>query len=378
MTAKIFLKQYIKMFVQNCMLPVCYNWFRRGKTEKNLVVFADAHHASRPENMQRLYEYLQERTELNIQELYLDYQSASFGQVFHHMLQFMKLYARAESVVICDNFLPAASCRKREETRVIQLWHACGAFKKFGYDTEDDIPKNYRGNVFQNTDLVTVSAECCVKPFASAMRLPEDHVRPYGVCRTDVYFDETWRADCRREFYDAYPEAVGKKIVLWAPTFRGNPGDPESIGLNVKALQKRLGEEWLVLTRVHPHMMKKYGKDNCRIQTERLFPVVDVLIADYSSLIFEYLLFHKPMVLYTPDFQEYTKDRGFYLDFKEIPGCQVTEEAILPEAVVQAFASGSSDKETAFLQRYMSGCDGHAAERVANYILRQEEEIIPR
>ena len=394
MNLKLLLKQYIKMFSQNLMLPLWYRVCCFRPVTPGLVVFADAHHDSRPENMELLYQRLanvgtiskkkKEAAGLEIKELYLDYQKHSPAAVLKHMFTFMKAYAQAETVVICDNFLPVASCRKRKKTRVIQLWHACGAFKKFGYDTADDIPKNYRGNVFKNIDLVTVSAEKCVKPFASAMKLPEANVQPLGVSRTDVYFDKEWQQDCRREFYEKYPEAKGKKIVLWAPTFRGNPGKPELIDLDLKKLQQQLGEEWLVLSRVHPHMHERYKETDCSIVTERLFPVIDVLIADYSSLIFEYLLFDRPLVMYVPDLAEYRKKRGFYLEFSEIPGYRVKKEEALPMAVQQEYLAYQQEKNynkvqldemrafrkrrEQFLECYMSGCDGQATERILEYI----------
>lgn len=383
MNLKLCLKQYVKMFAQNCLLPLWYTVCCRRPVIPGLIVFADAHHDSRPGNMELLYRRL-EGTSLTLRELYLDYQKHSPAAVLRHMFAFMKLYAQADCVVICDNFLPAASCRKRKGTRVIQLWHACGALKKFGYDTEDDIPANYRGNVFKNTDLVTVSSGRCVEPFASAMRLPERCVRPLGVSRTDVYFRKEWQEDCRRAFYERYPEAVGKKIALWAPTFRGNPGAPKSPELDLKRLSAQLGEEWLVLSRVHPHMRERYGETDCPIETERLFPVVDVLIADYSSLIFEYLLFDKPLVLYVPDLADYQEKRGFYLEFSEIPGYQVKQEKALAMAVQQeylAYQQGKNynrvqmdekrallERRERFLESYMSGCDGRATERIAEYI----------
>lgn len=417
MNIKLLLKQYIKMFSQKCLLPLCYRFACRKPVDPGLIVFADAHHDQRPENMELLYQYLgacrsrepasekgkpvawdrkRSRESQNsgkaeegceaendvgkIQELYLDYQKASAGQVLLHMVKFMKLYAQAGCVVICDNFLPAASCRKRQETKVIQLWHACGCFKKFGYDTEDDIPRQYHGNVFSNTDLVTVSAKACEIPFASAMRLPKACVRALGVSRSDLYFQERWRSQCVREFYQEYPEAAGRKVVLWAPTFRGNPGDPGNIPFNKEDLQEKLGQEYLVLTRVHPHMMKKYGQDNCKIPTEWLFPVVDVLIADYSSLIYEYALFEKPMILYTPDFEEYTKKRGFYMKFSEIPGLQVMEEEKLAEAVRRVSRLSEQErqeleeKRKRFIETYMGACDGRATERIGQVILQHVKQ----
>lgn len=389
------LKQYVKMFAQNCLLPLWYDLYKRKPVIPGLIIFADAHHDSRPENMQLLYEGLaqsrEEDEKIQIVEMYLDYQKASPVKVLRHMQHFMKLYAQASCVVLCDNFLPSASCRKRKETKVIQLWHACGALKKFGYDTTDDIPKQYHGNVFRNIDLVTVSSAQCVQPFASAMRLPLNCVQPVGVCRTDVYFKNEWREKCIQEFYRNYPQAKGKKIALWAPTFRGNPGEPRIPKLDLQSLQNCLGDDWMVISRVHPHMNEKYKKTDCLLTTECLFPVIDVLIADYSSLIFEYLLFNKPLVLYVPDLDEYKEKRGFYLDFSRMPGLHVKNEKNLPEAVNKEYLAYQQEKiynrpqktgsdahkhhkkREQFVELYMNSCDGHSTERVINYIKKETQ-----
>lgn len=369
------LRQLVKQAVQNLVLPVCYHVSRAGAVDPKLVIFADAHHSERPAAMELLYRKLKREGGWKIVEHYLDYGTASASQVARHSMRFMKLYARAGFVVICDNFLPAASCRKRGETKVIQLWHACGCYKKFGYDAKDDIPENYHGaNVYRNADLVTVSGEAAVKPFASAMRLPESVVRPVGVSRTDLYRSRSWSRRCRERFYEKYPEAAGKKVVLWAPTFRGNAGAPEKTDIDIAVLQEKLGEEYLVLTRLHPHMMRAGAANEaaraaaCPIPTEELYPVTDVLIADYSSLIYEYLLFGHPLVLYCPDLDRYRSERGFYMDISEIPGETVTKRDmdLLAEAVKRAHTDEDRLKE--FLDRYMSACDGMATERIARWM----------
>lgn len=109
---------------------------------------------------------LLEKGDYKIQGYFVDYRSLTITKLLSEMLRFMELYSRARCVFICDNFLPVASCRKRKETIVVQLWHAAGALKKFGYDSADDIPGWYPGNVFKNYDLVTVSgkAACSRSP----------------------------------------------------------------------------------------------------------------------------------------------------------------------------------------------------------------------
>ena len=252
MSFRFQIKQIIKQAVQNLVLPVCYRLFCRQKVDPNLVVFADAHHNSRPAAMELLYRRLKKEGSWKLREHYLDYGNAGAVTVARHSIGFMKLYARAGAVVICDNFLPAASCRKRQETKVIQLWHACGCYKKFGYDAADDIPENYHGgNVYRNADLVTVSGKAAVGPFSSAMRLPESCVQPLGVSRTDLYRSGSWAQKCKDRFYKKYPEAEGKKVVLWAPTFRGNAGDPENIFIDIGRLQEELGAEYLAVSYTH-------------------------------------------------------------------------------------------------------------------------------
>ena len=403
-------KQVIKQAVQNVVLPVCYQASRGRKVDPKLVIFADAHHNSRPAAMEPLYRKLKKQGDYKIIEHYLDYATAGAAEVAKHSTRFMQLYAGAGYVVICDNFLPVASCEKRSETKVIQLWHACGCYKKFGYDSPDDIPDVYHGaNVYRNADLVTVSGEAAVRPFVSAMRLPESCVKPIGVSRTDLYFKKRWQERCREQFYARYPQAGAnclrahrisgmeavesragakpaeadcsrtkqKKIVLWAPTFRGNAGVPELVALDLKKLQQELGEEYLVLARLHPHLvnaMKEAQAGNveeflCAIPTEELYPVVDVLIADYSSLVYEYLLFRKPLVLYVPDLQSYRSRRGFYMDIEEIPGRIVAREQDLAGAVREAADREHSDtKLEHFLKTYMGACDGKATERIVEWM----------
>ena len=373
------IRQWMKQAVQNIVLPFSYFLYRGRKIDPACVVFADAHHSQRPEAMELLYRELQKEGGWKIKEHYLDYQTAGAGAVAKHSVSFMKLYAGAGYVVICDNFLPAASCRKKDGTRVIQLWHACGSYKRFGYDAPDDIPPNYRGeNVYRNTDLVTVSGKAAVGPFSSAMRLPETCIAPLGVSRTDLLLDEQWRAACRERFFQKYPQARGKKVLLWAPTFRGNAGRPQDVTLDLKALQEEMGDAWFVLGRPHPHMLhgtqgeqeKSRMQDAfCSIPTEEMYPVVDVLIADYSSLVYEYLLFKKPLVLYVPDLEEYRARRGFYMDITQIPAQIVTNREDLPGALERAAKEGLPEERTEqFLAEYMGACDGHATGRIAAWM----------
>ncbi len=371
MTLKLLLRQYIKMAVQNVLLPCVYRIQKPARIQKGLIIFADAHHAHRPASMAPLVREIKKRGTMQVMEIYDDYQQISFRRLLRRMLYFMKYYARAEYVVLCDNFLPAASCRKRRETTVIQLWHGCGAFKKFGYDTPGDIPAFYKGNVFCNCDIVTVSAPGCAPHFQSAMRLPSRVFQSYGVCRTDKFFREEYNKACRKLFRQRHPEAENKKVVLWAPTFRGSPADPrlELYG-DILELQKQVSEDVFVIIKVHPLLVKKYPYDNSRLTTDQLLPVTDLLITDYSSIIFEYSIYQRPMLFYAPDMEDYGVERGFYLDYSSLPGTIVTDKKKLIPEVLRVLDHSEEEAAAvkAFYQAYMSGCDGHATKRMADMI----------
>lgn len=368
-------KQIIKMIFQQVILPVIYNIYAVKPIIPNTVILADAHHDEIPFSMLAIKDELMQHPEFQITELYWNNSFCSVLGIFRNMACFMKKYATAETVIICDNFLPAASCRKRKGTSVIQLWHACGAFKKFGYDTSADIPSYYKGNVLANCDLVTVSSQICVKPFSSAMRLPEKAICPVGVSRTDLYFNDTFNQACRNQFFSQYPNAQGKKIVLWVPTFRGNPGIASVKGLDdILHARDQLKDTHYFIIKLHPHTQAHIEGTNCSISSEELLPVADVVITDYSSILFDAMIYKHPLVLFVPDLDEYLDNRGFYLDYNTLPGLRaqnleqllqiLTDEDLLHSSVNKVY--------TDFYDKYMASCDGHSTKRIINYIKKTD------
>ncbi len=363
---KFMLRQNLKMVLQNIILPMVYGFWRLlyGRREPDLIILADAHHDALPESMVVLRQRLLEKGYALTEDIH-NFAKISTLKSTWSSIKFMRLYARAKFVFICDNFLPVASCKKSSKTKVVQLWHCCGLMKKMGYDTTEDIPAGYKGAVYRNYDLMTVSSPNCVELLTKAMRLPDGILQPLGVSRTDVYFDDAWLETCRREFYASHPEAVGKKIILWAPTFRGNATDPYQVGMEaIEALQKQLGEDYFLIRKVHPHVDDRYHLSNCDIVTERLLPVTDLLISDYSTVMTEFLFFHKPYVLFAPDLEEYLDKRGFYIDYGWLSPYLVTRDEDLQAAVEKALI----DQDLSWLEEIkafqIGSCDGNSTDRI--------------
>lgn len=336
----------------------------------NIVVFADAHHDTCPPQMEALRKRLIEE-HYDVRECFTNLALCSVFSGMRSMIKFMRLYAVSKTVVLCDNYLPVSSCRKRRRTTVIQLWHGCGAFKKFGYDAPDDIPAMYRGNVYKNYDLVTVSGECCIPHFESAMRI-KSVVLPIGISYTDRLYDKAYIDMCRDRFRYEYPDAAGKKVVLWAPTFRGNAGLATAKALN------QLGEEYIdvlaandnlyLIKSLHPHLIRG---ESGGMTTGELMVCADILITDYSSVFFEYLIMDRPIIFFAPDYEEYSGSRGYYLNYCDLPGVVVTDGEDLLRTVMDVSFCDSQDmkeKRERFRRCYMSACDGNATERLMSYI----------
>ena len=364
------IRQYIKMLLQNVCLPMLYHFWARRPVQKGKILMADAHHTKMPFSMRRMYETLKE--EGKEPELFVtDFGTLGFGAMLRFLVRFMRAYATAEYVFICDYFLPAASCKKRPETTLVQLWHSCGLMKKIAFDTGEDIPKNYRGNMFGNYSYLTMSAQVCVPVHAHALRIPQERIVATGISRTDYYFDPKWNARCQEQFYVQHPEAAGKKIAVWAPTFRGNAAQPYLIGLSdIQRAAAALGDDWQLLIKAHPHIDAHGRVSNCTIPTEELFAVADVLITDYSSVMFDYLLYKKPLVLFSPDLAEYEAKRGFYLDYRSMPFPVVEDGGALAGAIEgsAAYAEAHRAEQEVFCQTYTGACDGKATERILKLI----------
>lgn len=369
-------KQRLKKILQQILLPRVYQRQRFAKVKKGKIIFADGHCDSVNASMKDLYNRLKSMG-YDPMDLCANYNNMNNVAVGRHVIDFMKEYATAEYVFISDYFLPVASCRKRKETKVIQLWHAGGMLKKMGYDAADDLKGEGKANPTKNYDLVTTSAPVCEKVWANAWHISEDKVKALGIARTDKYYNNKWNQKNINRFYKEYPEAKGKRICIYAPSFEGNASKPYDTGLESGILDvfKKLEDEWYVVVKLHPHMQAKYPQYNCCMSSEELFAVADLLITDYSSIIFDYMIYRKPFVLYAPGLEEYKRERGFYLDYESLPAPVIKSTKELydcmnngkwqvdPEALVQCFNT------------YMGACDGKSIDRILSAcgLLKEEK-----
>ena len=369
MSIKLYVKEHMKMLLQHTLLPCVYKKAAKADIQKGLVIFADAHNDRLPFSMKKMYAEVKNLGKYDVRVKCRDFSKMSKLTLIRYLCSFMKLYAKAEYVFICDNFLPVSSCEKRKGTTVVQLWHSGGLLKKSGYDQPYSVPEYYKGNVFANYDLLTVSAECCVPVFTSMMRQPEGTVQATGISRSDMYYNKRFIENCKREFYEKYPEARGKKIVLYAPTFRGSASDPEIIGEETVDRVFEDREGYFLVKKLHPHFESKNSERvSCDIPSERLLPLTDLLITDFSSILFDYCIFERPFVIFAPDHDEYISKVGFYADINEFPTTIARTGEELISAVRHELGARDIDELKAFRHFHMGACDGKATRRIMRTI----------
>ena len=291
-----------------------------------------------------------------------------------------KIYGN-KVIVTDDYFYPLRRFGKKPGQKVVQTWHACGAFKMFGKDGTEVYAELDRLS-HKDYDLVSVSSEHVRKIYADAFRIPVEKVQALGVPRTDALFDEEANAAIREEVYAVYPEIRGKQVIVYAPTFRTSGGADRKVfqpDLDWGVLSENLREDQIFLICPHPVMQNEIVPpvyDNIKVvrdfSTDKIMRITDLLITDYSSVIFEFSVFGKPIVFYCYDYDEYNRD--FYLDYEtDLPGDILkTQKELLAYLTAGEFIP--SEKLESFRAKFMDACDGHSTERVAEAIVKLLKE----
>lgn len=241
----------------------------------------------------------------------------------------LPVIANAKIVLLDDYFLPVYLIKPRKETKFVQLWHAAGAFKKFGYSTKDTrfgpssrylkiVP------VHMHYSHVYVSSKEVVPYYAEAFNMPASQVYPLGIPRTDLLGEEVVPEDALT------PTQRAKCTVLIAPTYRAKDGQSES-NLDwltvLHHIAPQLAPHIQLIVMPHPYSDRAaWGKlaqfDNIVLDysypLNEWMPRADAFMTDYSSAIFEYALFEKPLAHYVPDLAQYTSSRGLYRPLADI------------------------------------------------------------
>ena len=292
--------------------------------------------------------------------------------------------ASSRLVIVDDYFFPIYPVKKRPGVTIVQVWHACGAFKRFGRATleaEWGADQTFLEwvPIHSNYDLTLVSSASIAPIYAEAFGQPVETISAaFGIPRTDALLPSPRRDAEERAVRERLGLRDGRTTILYAPTFRGadlkGAAAPEL--LDIAALYRALGSEYRLILRLHP-----FVKSAMRIPPEvgdfvvdasaepdvnEVMLAGDILVSDYSSIIFEYALLNRPMAFLAPDLAAYERERGFFFDYRTgVPGPVMEETEQLARWIqakqfdlqrVRAFAAASFDvMDGRATERFVSG-----------------------
>lgn len=323
--------QYAQLYHSTSIKPhqILYQ-VRDGKsiTDSPYAIFLGLNAHETFSNYQHIWVVDHPDTLVFYQEKFKVFQNVSF--VIKESNEYLK--ALTESKFLINNATFPAYFTKKPEQVYINTWHGT-PLKHMGFDVKN----NLKGS--QNTMKNFLASDYMISPnahttniFKHAFKLDglySGEILEIGYPRIDLTINTT--ANEAREYLAEHLNLKKNPIILYCPTWRGkNVNDPENSLLNIfeeiKLLNQKLPHQ--VLVKVHPFVYSK-AKEMPELKpylvpdfldTNQLMPAVDLMITDYSSIFFDFLVTDKPIVFYVPDLDKYQNERGVYIDLCALPG----------------------------------------------------------
>ena len=322
-----------------------YRFFLLFRCKKNNILFMSETRSSMQGNLLALYNRLNERgLDKDFNYGYSFKTVLSSKKTLFYYANVIRKIAKANYVFI-DDYSPTFNFLNLKNTKLIQLWHAGVGFKSVGYARfgKDGSPHPFY-SPHKKYDYAVVAADNLIPVYQEVFGLSKKHFLAPGMLRLDGFLNKDRIKKITSELNEKYPIIKDKKVILFAPTYRGT-GQAVAYYDNDKIDLEKLYEVckkncYVVLFKYHPFIKNvieiddKYN-DVFKNVTDypdinELFYVTDILITDYSSNIYEYSLFERPIIFFDYDMDEYALLRGVHNDLNNSPGniCKTFDDVL--------------------------------------------------
>lgn len=354
-----------------CLLPI---------KENGVAFLTDS--GSMNGNFKFMYDYMNNKEKFDLK--YICNKNIDKKSLYDKIRTFYYL-ARYKTIFLDDFYPPLNKIKLRKDIRVVQLWHATGAFKKFGFSRKGkpgwnkDVEKRKH---HRDYTYAIVSSNNLVKHYSEAFRINPNKIVSTGVPRTDIFFDDEYKNNKIYEILEKYPIIKNKKVILFAPTYRGEVlnGYYDFNKLDILKLIKYFREDYIVILKLHqfiknrPNWIDTYNDFVIDLSLEYeindLFFISDIMITDYSSVVFEYSLLNKPMIFFTYDLYDYINKRDFYYPYESfVPG----PIAYNTDEIIDIIKNNRFEIEKLkdFRIKFFDHFDGKSTERVYNLLFNK-------
>lgn len=349
---------------------------------KKTILFLFEYPQTGRENADAVLERLKER-KLDRQFTCLTYDTAyeETKQSSEKIFTLIDLLARSRTIILVDYSPMLDLVELSEDTKVIQLWHGGAGFKSSGYCRfgESSSPSPY--NCYRQITYGVAGSEKVAEFHSEVWGINKEQIIPLGMPRMDKFLDSERRKGVEESLRAKYPFMSGKKVILFAPTFRGanhKTATYPAKTVDLRAMYEVMGDEWVMLIKMHPWVKDfppvpaELGEKIIDVSSypdiNDLFYITDLLITDYSSGVYEFSLMKKPMLFYAFDEEEYSAQRGFHRPYREsAPGKVVGSFDGLLNAIK------SKDFEEEKVQKYVDEhfdiIDTGASDRVIDWLI---------
>ncbi len=379
LSGHMYSKRLFKIWVTKCF----YRITKLKKVKNNRITFLSERRDDLTGNFEFIHDILENDNQLELVTFLKNKKISNLSLL--EMIKYANLISTSE-IILLDDFYPNIhNFNLKKDTKLIQLWHAVGAFKTFGFSRLGKIGgTSQKSPNHRSYDYAIVSSNEIKRFYAEGFGLSDEKVIATGIPRTDVFFEEEYKNEILEKVYTKFPRLRNNKIILFAPTFRGMgkddayyPMDKFDIGHFMNSLENK--EKYTILIKHHPFIKEKTKipdefKENVLDLSEKseindLLFITDLLITDYSSVIFESSILDIPMLFYSFDLEKYVNDRDFYYDYRAfVPGKIVSNLEELSNSINNN--DFDSYKVSNFKNRFFDKFDGKSSQRVVDLIYK--------
>ncbi|MBD8003440.1 CDP-glycerol glycerophosphotransferase family protein [Phocaeicola sp. Sa1YUN3] len=289
--------------------------------------------------------------------------------------------------VLITNYRMTLFFKKRKGQYYIQTWHSSLRLKMIEKDAEHTLPLNYKEMALKdslNIDYLISGCAYSTSIFRSSFWY-KGNILELGTPRNDLFFSAN--TDDIKRIKGNLNIQISHKVLLYAPTFRQN-NQYNYYDLNyevlLRILEKNTDSSWKILIRLHPHLLACSNNivNNSIVQNvtdyddiQELLLISDILITDYSSLMFDFALTQRPCFLYAPDLDEYIKnERNLYFDIQSLPFPISRNEDELVQAVSSFDLFLYKERLMSFFSKIKTFESGSACKNISEKI----QEIIEK
>lgn len=281
-------------------------------------------------NSKYLFDYLKENSDLKLYFVTNNEEVPKQYRIRPRSYEFYEKLARSK-IVIAESWVPLAF-KKREGTIWIQLWHGT-PFKKLLFDSHEyyisKLNKNHKKNKYKDIkkwDYLLADSKAGVEKLASAFHFDSHKILNYGYPRVQWLKDHKNNQGLKNKIKEKLAIPLEKTVILYAPTWRDYNYKTENLDLtyllDVQKLEKSLNDDYVIVYKEHSLGKKKMFEGNIvipddDIETQELILISDLVISDYSSIIFDALAIDIPFYLFITDFEKYEMARGVYEDMHQ-------------------------------------------------------------